>query len=52
MSTTVTSEQFVKASPAQVYYALTHASALHEWLCDFATVAPRPRRADVPVVAW
>jgi len=42
MSTSVTSELFVKASPAQVYYALTHASALHEWLCDFATVAPRP----------
>ncbi len=42
MSTTVTSEQFVKATPAQAYYALTHAAALHEWLCDFATVAPRP----------
>ncbi len=42
MSTTVTSEQFVKATPAQVYYALTHAAALHEWLCDFATVAARP----------
>jgi uncharacterized protein YndB with AHSA1/START domain len=42
MSTIVTSEQFIKASPAQVYYALTHATALHEWLCDFATVAPRP----------
>ena len=42
MSTTVTSEQFIKVSPAKVYYALTHASALHEWLCDFATVAPRP----------
>ena len=42
MPTTVTSEQFIKATPAQVYYALTHASALHEWLCDFATVAPRP----------
>ena len=42
MSTTVTSEQFVKATPAQVYYALTHATALHEWLCDFATVAARP----------
>ena len=42
MSTTVTSEQFIIATPAQVYYALTHAAALHEWLCDFATVAPRP----------
>jgi uncharacterized protein YndB with AHSA1/START domain len=42
MSTTVTSKQMVKASPAQIYYALTHATALHEWLCDYATVAPRP----------
>jgi uncharacterized protein YndB with AHSA1/START domain len=42
MSITVQSEQFIKASPAQVYYALTHAEGLHEWLCDFATVAPRP----------
>jgi uncharacterized protein YndB with AHSA1/START domain len=42
MTTTVTSEQFIKVQPAQVYYALTHAAALHEWLCDFATVAPHP----------
>lgn len=42
MSITVTSDQFIKTTPANVYYALTHASALHEWLCDFATVAPRP----------
>jgi uncharacterized protein YndB with AHSA1/START domain len=42
MSITVKSEQLIKASPAQVYYALTHAEGLHEWLCDFATVAPRP----------
>jgi len=42
MSTTVTSELLIKATPAQVYYALTHAISLHEWLCDFATVAPRP----------
>jgi uncharacterized protein YndB with AHSA1/START domain len=42
MSTTVSSEQFINATPAQVYYAFTHAIALHEWLCDFATVAPRP----------
>lgn len=42
MSATVTSEQFINSQPAQVYYALTHAEALHEWLCDFATVAPRP----------
>jgi uncharacterized protein YndB with AHSA1/START domain len=42
MSQIVSSEQFIETEPAQVYYALTHASALHEWLCDFATVAPRP----------
>ena len=42
MSTIVYSEQFTKALPSQVYYALTHAGALTEWLCDFATVAPRP----------
>jgi uncharacterized protein YndB with AHSA1/START domain len=42
MTTTVTSEQFVKASPKQVYFAFTHAVSLTEWLCDFATVAPRP----------
>ncbi|MCJ7585192.1 MAG: SRPBCC domain-containing protein, partial [Anaerolineales bacterium] len=42
MSTTVSSEQFINATPAQVYYAFTHAISLHEWLCDFATVAPRP----------
>jgi uncharacterized protein YndB with AHSA1/START domain len=42
MGTTVTSEKLVKASPDQVYYAFTHAGALAEWLCDFATVTPRP----------
>ncbi|HTX91004.1 MAG TPA: SRPBCC domain-containing protein [Anaerolineales bacterium] len=35
-------EQFVKASPAQIYYSLTHAVGMTEWLCDFATLAPRP----------
>ena len=42
MPITVRSEQLVKALPEQVYYAFTHAVSLHEWLCDFATVAPRP----------
>ena len=42
MSTSVKSEQLIKVTPAQVYFAFTHAIALHEWLCDFATVAPRP----------
>ncbi|MBM3152205.1 MAG: PDZ domain-containing protein [Chloroflexi bacterium] len=40
--TTITIEKQIKASPQAVYYALTHASAMHEWLCDHATVAPRP----------
>jgi uncharacterized protein YndB with AHSA1/START domain len=35
-------EQFVNASPTQVFYAFTNATALREWLCDTATVAPRP----------
>jgi uncharacterized protein YndB with AHSA1/START domain len=42
MSTKVVSKQNIKVPPAQVFYALTHAEVLHEWLCDFATVAPRP----------
>ena len=42
MPTTVKAENFVKATPAQVYFAFTHAVALTEWMCDFATVAPRP----------
>ncbi len=42
MSTTVTSVQFVKATPAQVYFAFTRAIGLTEWLCDFATAAPHP----------
>ena len=42
MSVTVTSQQFIKATPAQVYYAFTRAGALTEWLCNYATVAPRP----------
>jgi uncharacterized protein YndB with AHSA1/START domain len=43
MSThTLTIEQFVKAPPAQVFFAFTNAMALREWLCNVATVAPRP----------
>ncbi len=41
--TTVKAEKLVKATPAQVYYAFTHASELVEWMCDYATVAPRPQ---------
>lgn len=35
-------EQLVKASPTQVFYAFTNATALREWLCDTATVVPQP----------
>ena len=42
MTTDLKTEQLVKATPAQVYFAFTHAIGLTEWLCDFATVAPRP----------
>ncbi len=42
MPSTIKAEKLIKVSPAQVYYAFTHALSLHEWLCDFATVAPRP----------
>ena len=42
MTQTVKAERLVKASPAQVYFAFTHAIALTEWMCDFATLAPRP----------
>ena len=42
MTTTVCSEQFIKSPPETIYYALTHSIALHEWLCDYVTVAPRP----------
>ncbi len=43
MTTNVRVEKLVKASPEQVYYAFTHASELVEWMCDYATVAPRPK---------
>ncbi len=42
MSKTVVSEQLVKTTPQEVYLAFTRAILLREWLCDFATVAPRP----------
>lgn len=34
-------EQTVPAPPAAVYRAFTNPTALREWLCDVATVAPR-----------
>jgi uncharacterized protein YndB with AHSA1/START domain len=42
MTISVRAEQHVKTTPSQVYYAFTHAISLTEWMCDFATVAPRP----------
>lgn len=43
MSTRVlTFEQYIRATPEQVCRAFTNASALREWLCDIATVDPRP----------
>jgi uncharacterized protein YndB with AHSA1/START domain len=35
-------EQFISASPERVYYAFTNATTIREWLCDLATLAPRP----------
>jgi uncharacterized protein YndB with AHSA1/START domain len=38
---TLSFSQMVKAPPAEVYRAFTNATALREWLCNVATVAPR-----------
>jgi uncharacterized protein YndB with AHSA1/START domain len=35
-------EQFVKATPGNVYLAFTNATLLREWMCDFASIDPRP----------
>jgi len=32
----------IKATPAQVFYALTNGTSLREWFCDFASTDPRP----------
>ncbi len=42
MTAPVKIEEMVKAYPAEVFFAFTHAVGLTEWLCDLATVAPRP----------
>ena len=39
----VTAEIFVRAPVKQAYRAFTNATSLREWLCDVATVEPRPR---------
>ncbi|HSM57343.1 MAG TPA: SRPBCC domain-containing protein [Candidatus Sulfomarinibacteraceae bacterium] len=38
---TLSFEQTIPATPDAVYHAFTNATALREWLCDVATVAPR-----------
>lgn len=40
-SQTLTFEQTVPASPAQVYRAFTNATALREWMADVATTSPK-----------
>jgi uncharacterized protein YndB with AHSA1/START domain len=42
MSHSVKVEQFIHSLPAEVYLAFTNASYLRGWLCDVATVNPRP----------
>ena len=39
---TITAERVVPASPADTWYALTHAWVLRAWLCDHASLVPRP----------
>jgi uncharacterized protein YndB with AHSA1/START domain len=49
-SETLRFDQAVKATPEQVYYAFTNATALREWLCDIASLDPRLGRRLY--VAW
>jgi uncharacterized protein YndB with AHSA1/START domain len=42
MATSLKYVQSVGASPSLVYRAFTNATALREWLCDTASVDPRP----------
>ncbi len=42
MSQSVVSQIVIKATPAEVYLAFTRSLRLEQWLCDFATVQPRP----------
>ena len=41
-SQTLSFSQMVKTSPESLYDAFTNATQLREWLCNFATVVPRP----------
>jgi uncharacterized protein YndB with AHSA1/START domain len=35
-------EQYIQAPISQIYLAFTNATALREWLCDIATIDPKP----------
>lgn len=35
-------DKFIKSPPTLVYEAFTNATSLQEWMCDFATVNPKP----------
>jgi uncharacterized protein YndB with AHSA1/START domain len=39
---TLSFSQMVKTTPEEAYRAFTNSSVLREWLCDVATVVPRP----------
>ena len=41
MSASLTFQQYVKASPAEVYHVLTNSTRLREWMCDLATTDPK-----------
>ena len=42
MSQSATSTQFINTTPEKIYLAFTRSLLLRQWLCDFATVQPRP----------
>lgn len=42
MSPSAVSTQMIKVSPEKVYLSFTRSLLLRQWLCDFATVNPRP----------
>lgn len=42
MAVTVRVKKWIRVEPAQVYFAFTHATALRQWLCDYATAVARP----------
>lgn len=42
MTQSAISTQFIDAPPEKVYLSFTRSLLLRQWLCDFATVTPRP----------